>query len=370
MNSKITEASNNLKEVRIELVHFSSLPGGIEVILPDIIKNLPQYSFSSFVLRPPVIGKPNVYNNTRVRITYGSFSNLIAGIKLYRYAFKNRRSIFHVFNIGPLFLLILRYAGVKKLVYSIHGTKYWSNSVQKFFLRQCWRMAMSKHFVVTSNSNFSRTVFRKEVLPDREVSVLFNPMDMGRFRPLPDKVRSSVPWKIVYCGRLDRGKNLDVWIKIAAAIHQHFPFTTFDIYGDGPEYGKIERLIFESGQSEYIALRGYTKTPEKVFQSADLMMFLSQYESFGNVVIESILCGTPVIAGSIPSMKEIFSEYPEFLVDLNEVAEERVLLKLQDLEKLSALAENARKSFMKMYDSGIHFSKLGKIYSVYDSFCK
>ena len=44
------------------------------------------------------------------------------------------------------------------------------------------------------------------------------------------------------------------------------------------------------------------------------MMFLSEYELFGNAVVESILCGTPVIASDIPSLREIFRNYPQFLV--------------------------------------------------------
>lgn len=93
------------------------------------------------------------------------------------------------------------------------------------------------------------------------------------------------------------------------------------------------------------------------------MMFLSRYESFGNVAVESILCETPVIAGDIPSMKEIFYDFPGFLVDLNENTDGTVILKLQDLEHLNKMASLARQNFAERFSTVKHYKILRELYS-------
>ena len=55
----------------IHFIHLSSAPGGIEVLMPYIIKNLPGQNCRSFVVRPHPPGKNNVYENTDIPVAYG-----------------------------------------------------------------------------------------------------------------------------------------------------------------------------------------------------------------------------------------------------------------------------------------------------------
>jgi hypothetical protein len=74
----------------VNLVHFYDRPGGIEVLLPVIIREMKQRDFSVFVIRPPSGTTGSVYAGSQKEVTYGSRSNLGALVKLVRYA-KTRR---------------------------------------------------------------------------------------------------------------------------------------------------------------------------------------------------------------------------------------------------------------------------------------
>jgi len=332
------------------------------VLLPEIIKGMQQYSFSSFVIRPPVKEQPDVFKNLDITLKYGSENTLIAAIKLFIHALRNRSCIFHVYNIGPLFLLTLRLAGVRKLVYSVHGTRYWNSKQQKILLKFLWHLAMHKKYIITANSAFSKSVFKDEVLPVENIIELYNPIDNKRYTPSQQIVKNSPPIKIIYCGRLDKGKNLDVWINVAKIIKRHYSDTVFEIYGDGSEAEHVKQLITGSGADSYIHIKGFIPDTETAYREADLMIFLSQHESFGNVVVESILCGTPVIAGNIPSMREIFTDFPEFLVDLNEATGVNTVNKIRDFSELLQSTIKARESFITRFSPMAHFERLGEIY--------
>jgi glycosyltransferase involved in cell wall biosynthesis len=347
----------------IHLVHLSSQFGGIEVLLPEMIRHISDHSFSAFIVRPPKPDEANVYNGLKIPVAQGSGKNIMAFFKLFCYARKFKHDVFHVFNIGPFFLLALRLAGVKKLLYAIHGTIYWRNSIQKYVFRAFWKWAIRRDSRFTCNSNYSGDVFKKNISPISDIQLLYNPISSERFVPDQNKKRLASPKKVVYLGRLARGKNLERWIAVADLLKQHFPTVKFEICGTGPEEEKLRSLIRSKHLEDKVFFSGYLERPEKTYQDADVMMFFSEYESFGNVVVESILCGTPVIASSIPAMKEIFQDFPEFLVEMDENLENNVLQKLKDLEKLNRLALYAREQFSERFGDEVHYKKLRAIYA-------
>ena len=129
-------------------MHYSVTPGGIEVLLPEIINKLNDWQVKVFVIRPPKEDGLSVYKDVPVEIRYGSNSNLVALVKLFWLAVKNKKAIYHLFNAGPFFLFVLRLARVKKIVYSIHGTIYWWSSFQKLFRKLFWYLANSKKIIL------------------------------------------------------------------------------------------------------------------------------------------------------------------------------------------------------------------------------
>ncbi len=352
----------------VHLVHFYSAPGGIEAICSRILPSFSGNTFRVFVVRPPAEETINVYEGSDVQVTYGSRSNPVALFILWKYARRNRNDIFHLFNLGPFFLLAARIAGARRIVYSIHGTRYWKNFRQRAIRKNAWRLALGRNVIVTSNSEYSRRVFIDNVCRSHPVKVVYNPIGSNRFVPAPSPVMSNRPGelKIIYAGRLEHGKNLDKWIDIALYLHGRNERLIFEIYGTGPLGITLGERIKKAGAENFITLKGYRSDIENVFRDADLLLFLSEYESFGNVVVECILCGTPVIASDIPSMREIFSDYPVFLVDPDSDPGSRIAVLLQNYEALSDAATSAGKSFRERFSDHSYIESMNNIYSTWN----
>jgi glycosyltransferase involved in cell wall biosynthesis len=350
----------------IHFVHFNTSPGGIEVKRPLLITNLKDFYFSVFVIRPPAKNVINVYSGLLINVSYGE-NGIIGYWKLLKYALKYKSEIFHVFNIGPFALLILRLAGVRKLIYGVHGTIYWKTRTQYFFRKPAWKLAMSNKYVITSNSVFSGEVFVKQVLNKTKPILLYNPIDSTRFIPPGKRNFNNECLKIIYSGRLTSGKNLFNWIKIAEEINKKHPGCRFEIYGDGPLKQKLSEFILQRSLQEVVIMMGFSTKIEEIYKNADLLMFLSEYESFGNVVVESILCETPVIAIGIPSMKEIFMNYPEFLVEQDQNLEFNILKKIEEINSLRISAKMAAIEFREKFSLNQHLSKVNKIYASFNS---
>jgi glycosyltransferase involved in cell wall biosynthesis len=348
---------------KIHLVHFDAGPGGMEIILPVIVKNIPGKSFSAFLLRSHRDGI-NVYDDTGIKVSYGDNRNPVAYIKTFLYSRRHRNDIFHVFNIGPVFLFILRLAGIKKIIYSIHGTIYWKSNFKKKIMLLFWKLALHKKMVILANSAHSKNVFQKKISGKFPVNVLYNPVDVNRFA-YRQKGFIEKEIRIIYTGRLAPGKNLPLWIDIAVKLQAKIPGCRFEIYGDGVLRESLMEQVKKLNAIDFIQLKGFRADIENVYRQADLLLFLSEYESFGNVVVESILCGTPVLTLPIPSMQEIFSAYPEFLLDDKIDLAEQVSEKINMLPSLKKTAQMASMEFLKKFSVENHIAGLEKIY---DSF--
>ena len=108
---------------------------------------------------------------------------------------------------------------------------------------------------------------------------------------------------LLYVGRLAPEKDLDTLNKII-----HFPSDIKDsvhwlIVGDGPN--KVAWREKERVQKN-ITLTGYIKGEElaRIYAGADLFVFPSFTETFGNVVLEAMSSGTPAVVANAGGVKE------------------------------------------------------------------
>ena len=80
------------------------------------------------------------------------------------------------------------------------------------------------------------------------------------------------------------------------------------IVGDGEEKAEFQELVKKSDVNDVITLVGLKDNPYPYIKNADLFVLTSRSESYGMVIMESLILGTPVVAGDYPALKEILPE--------------------------------------------------------------
>ncbi len=68
------------------------------------------------------------------------------------------------------------------------------------------------------------------------------------------------------------------------------------ILGEGPQKAELLDLAQSKGISDDVFVLGYQSNPYRFFARARFFILNSRHESFGNVLIESMACGTPVVS--------------------------------------------------------------------------
>jgi len=99
----------------------------------------------------------------------------------------------------------------------------------------------------------------------------------------------------VTAGRLVGLKDHDMLLRALAIHRQHHPGRLM-ILGVGPLQQRLEALTRELGLTEAVTFLGFRDNPLPYFRRADAFVLGSYSEGFGNVLVEAMGCGTPVIS--------------------------------------------------------------------------
>jgi len=117
------------------------------------------------------------------------------------------------------------------------------------------------------------------------------------------------------------------------------------IIGEGPQRPKLDSLIQELDLADYVDMPGFVNNPYAYMKNADLFVLSSKFEGFGNVLVEAMACGCPVVSTDcVAGPSEILQdgEYgPLVPVGNSEALGEAILNALQHDHDISKLQERA-----------------------------
>ena len=109
---------------------------------------------------------------------------------------------------------------------------------------------------------------------------------------------------ILFVGRIEPLKGIDILISAAAQLHEDENFIVLIVGGDARAAAEIEQLRAQAerlGIDHHISFEGaveHSRLP-LYYNAADVCVVPSYYESFGLVAVESMACGTPVVASRV-----------------------------------------------------------------------
>ena len=149
----------------------------------------------------------------------------------------------------------------------------------------------------------------------RKVSLVPCGVDLEVFRPLDHKsVRSRLGLNgekiLLYVGRVEPIKGLDLLVETAAQMDfsegVRMMVVGADVNGDR-EMHRVKQLAKERDLEDKIDFVGQVDHDDLplYYNAADVCVVPSYYESFGLVALESMACGTPVVATRVGGLSTI-----------------------------------------------------------------
>jgi glycosyltransferase involved in cell wall biosynthesis len=135
-----------------------------------------------------------------------------------------------------------------------------------------------------------------------------NGVDVDRFTPGPgERARLNLPDEgpiVLMVSALIPSKRVDAGIRAVAGLDG----VTLVVAGAGPEAPALEQLGAELLGERFICTTFLQQDMPALYRSADLLLHLSHLESFGNVYVEALATGLPVVAHESPVTKWILGD--------------------------------------------------------------
>ncbi|MFB1080844.1 N-acetyl-alpha-D-glucosaminyl L-malate synthase BshA [Jeotgalibacillus sp. JSM ZJ347] len=196
-----------------------------------------------------------------------------------------------------------------KIVTTLHGTDITVLGVDDS-LTKAIKFGIEKSDRVTAVSNALVKQTKDLIAPDKEIDVLYNFLDERIYR----KVQSDYLKKdygigenekiIIHVSNFRKVKRVLDVVSVFAHINKELP-SKLILAGDGPEMSAVLKKVDELGIKDQVLFLGKQDNLEELYSISDLMLLLSEKESFGLVALEAMACGVPCIgtdAGGIPEV--------------------------------------------------------------------
>jgi teichuronic acid biosynthesis glycosyltransferase TuaC len=155
-------------------------------------------------------------------------------------------------------------------------------------------------------------VLRGWGVDERKLHVMSNGVDLQRFRPLDrTEARRNLQLEgsplLLSVGHLIERKGHHIAIEALPALLRQHPQARLCIVGEGPERDRLQALAQQLGVAAQVRLAGAVANEElaRWYSAADALLLASSREGWANVLLESMACGTPVVATRIWGTPEV-----------------------------------------------------------------
>jgi glycosyltransferase involved in cell wall biosynthesis len=192
-----------------------------------------------------------------------------------------------------------------------------------------------------------------------------NPVDVSSIRYKASLIEGvAIPEKfLLFVGRLERQKRLDRLIEAFASSAAPKLGYVLILIGAGSLLAEMRAKARSLGVAELVQFLGECENPFPYMAAATALVLTSDYESFGNVIVEAMALGTPTISTNCPygPADIIYDKQSGLLVSLGDTGElvraiDDVCSKPELRDRLSKGCSNA----ILRFDSSSAADRLGK----------
>ncbi|MEC8440085.1 MAG: glycosyltransferase, partial [Chloroflexota bacterium] len=205
----------------------------------------------------------------------------------------------------PLAILLKKFSNNNfKLILREAVDPYVAASIQRNYISERIILFIKKMLypksdrIIAISHGVKDSLVDKLAINSKMINVIYNPAADEKIIDLSQEITDDYSFKnytIVNIGRLTKQKDHLTLLKAFKIVIKKAKCNLI-IIGEGSEKENIENYIRNNDLGNYVKLLGYKSNPWKYLSRSNLFVLSSIWEGFGNVIVESMLLGIPVIS--------------------------------------------------------------------------
>ncbi|UOQ42731.1 N-acetyl-alpha-D-glucosaminyl L-malate synthase BshA [Halobacillus salinarum] len=218
-----------------------------------------------------------------------------------------------------------------KIITTLHGTDITVLGIDRS-LKQMIKFGIEQSDRVTAVSNSLVQQTREMLDTNKEMEVIYNFVDEREYRRIENdglkKEYNIHPDEkvIIHVSNFRKVKRVPDVIHSFARVQKEVPAKLL-LVGDGPEYSYCHQLVEDLGLEDQVLFLGKQDQVSELLSISDLMLLLSEKESFGLVLLEAMACGVPCIGTNVGGIPEVIDH-----------GESGYIAELGNIEQISKMA--------------------------------
>lgn len=308
----------------------------------------------------------NVYYHEATSIAYDAIPSAMYGFeiasKVIQIAVEEKLDILHAHYAVPHAISGIMAKQVLKprelkIVTTLHGTDITLvGRAPALFPLTKWAIEQSD--AVTTVSDWLRDETKKTFSVDNEIHVIHNFVDVKRFNGhagpcFKDHFARPGEKIMLHVSNFRPVKRLQDVIKVFAETQKKVPAKLL-LIGDGPERERAFQTARDLGVMDKTYFLGKQNMIEHYYSISDLLLFPSEYESFGVTALEAMSSKLPVVASSGSGLSEVVESgvtgYLRPVGDIDGMARACVAI-LSDDEMAKQMGEKGRERAVRCFQA-------------------
>ncbi|MFC0470261.1 N-acetyl-alpha-D-glucosaminyl L-malate synthase BshA [Halalkalibacter kiskunsagensis] len=320
---------------------------------------------------------PNIYYHEVEVNQYSVFQyppyDLTLASKMAEVAKRQKLDLIHVHYAVPhAICAILAKQMLKqdlKIITTLHGTDITVLGYDRS-LKDIIKFGIEQSDLVTAVSNDLVTQTRELVPTDKSISTVYNFIDERVYmkqevEELKQHYHIAKDERIIiHISNFRPVKRISDVVRSFASITKKVKSKLL-LIGNGPELATARQLVKDLEIEENVLFLGNQKHIAELLSMSDLMLLLSEKESFGLVALEAMACGVPVIgthAGGVPEV--VVDGVTGYLCDVGDVecVARKAIGLLMDDACHEAFSKRGMERVQSVFHSKLIVSQYEKLY--------
>lgn len=211
-----------------------------------------------------------------------------------------------------------------KIITTLHGTDISVLSYDPTFKKMI-KYGIEKSDAVTAVSNDLVTQTIKSLNPNKDISVIYNFVNEKEYvkkdlQYLKEEYNIKPEEKvIIHISNFRKVKRVGDVIQTFKKISDSISAKLL-LVGDGPETSTAFQLVEDLDLTEYVLFLGKQKRISDLLSISDLILLMSEQESFGLVLLEAMCCEVPSVGTRVGGIPEVIQhDETGYVVELGDV---------------------------------------------------
>ncbi|MGS0683088.1 glycosyltransferase [Shewanella sp. 125m-7] len=153
--------------------------------------------------------------------------------------------------------------------------------------------------VIANSPDTAKDISMSLNVPSCKISIIGNPVVSFKKQVMPQepKVFDGNIIRLISVGRLEKQKNISFLIDVISILNEGFK-VSLDVYGTGSELEKLKEYARDKDVEELVNFMGFACNLDSLYGKYHCFVLSSFWEGFGNVYIEALSAGIPIVTTS------------------------------------------------------------------------